>query len=59
MQLIVDTKPDGAWGPNSHAHMKVWIRQAQAFLGVTTDGVWGPKTDAAFLSFRKKYYMQY
>lgn len=56
IQRVIDTPDDGAWGPASRVRMHVWIRQAQAFLGVTADGVWGPSTDAAYVAFRNAKY---
>ena len=53
LQRIVGTTADGAWGDQSRAAMRLFVRRLQGLLGVTVDGDYGPKTDAALLAFRK------
>jgi murein L,D-transpeptidase YcbB/YkuD len=54
VQRVVDTTPDGVWGPNTQSHLESWVKAVQQnVLGVPADGVWGPNTDKAFLDLRK------
>lgn len=55
VQNIIDTKPDGAWGPNSQRALVTWIKETQRILGVASDGSWGSGTDSAFLTLRKNH----
>jgi hypothetical protein len=58
IQKILDTEPDGIWGPKSQGALNTQInktagkgnpklRRVQTILGVDPDGFWGPKSQAA------------
>jgi hypothetical protein len=53
-QNVIDTTPDGVWGPRSQASLYHWVKEFQGVLGQTKDGQWGPKTDNAYLAARQK-----
>jgi hypothetical protein len=55
VQRIIDTTPDGDWGPNSQRALVSWIKGFQHLLGVTPDGAWGNDTDAEFIRLRHKW----
>ena len=55
VQAVINTRIDGAWGPNSKAALAVWVKKVQALLKVTADGDWGAKTDAAYRAFRLQF----
>jgi hypothetical protein len=52
VQRVIDTTPDGVWGPRSQAALVAWVKSCQRLLGVSADGAWGPATDAAFFKLR-------
>lgn len=54
VQNVIDTTPDGAWGPNSQKALVAWVKETQHILGVASDGRWGPGTDGAYLELRKR-----
>jgi hypothetical protein len=58
-QVVVGTRADGAWGPNSKRSLKDTTAHAQralhdmGFNPGTIDGIWGPKTSVAYAAARK------
>lgn len=53
VQRVVDSNPDGVWGPETQSRLVGWIKWVQTnVLEVEADGVWGPNTDKAFLALR-------
>lgn len=54
-QRIVDSNPDGAWGPDTQGKLVAWLKNFQHILGVTPDGRWGRDTEARWQQVRNKY----
>lgn len=55
VQRIIDTNPDGAWGPKSQAALENWLRFFQHILGVKTSGRWTPATEDRFERIRNSH----
>ena len=55
VQAIVDVFPDGSYGPDTRAAVRVIVKKFQKILKVGQDGNWGPGTDRAFIAFHKEW----
>lgn len=55
VQRIIDTTPDGHWGPKSQAALVTWLHGFQRVLNVRADGEWGPATEDRFLKVRENH----
>lgn len=61
-QVVVGTKPDNAWGPNSRRALTETVTELQNAWGVdnrTGPGTWGPRTEAGWAAARARNYKKY